>query len=155
MVLLQLGKVGKYYADAGPDAEYDSQSYYFDSGFNELANRKLPTTREEYEEEMDVYADSYAEDLNSAIGRILETDTTIVIPSTSYMYPEFRLDRENLRIYETKYNEFAGKLLTLPNYQCKKTNRKQLRDELESMRVKYEAYKMRMQAANPGDTRKI
>ena len=84
---------------------------------------------------MDVYADSYAEDLNSAIGRILETDTTIVIPSTSYMYPEFRLDRENLRIY----NEFAGKLLTLPNYQCKKTNRKQLRDELESMRVKYEA----------------
>ena len=67
------------------------------------------------------------------------------------MYPEFRLDRENLRIYETKYNEFAGKLLTLPNYQCKKTNRKQLRDEP----FKYEAYKMRMQAANPGDTRKI
>ena len=105
MVLLQLGKVGKYYADAGPDAEYDSQSYYFDSGFNELANRKLPTTREEYEEEMDVYADSYAEDLNSAIGRILETDTTIVIPSTSYMYPEFR-DRK-IRIQKL-HNEFAG-----------------------------------------------
>ena len=145
VILLQLGKVGENYVSTGPDVEYDSQSYYFDSGFSELANRKLPTTKKEYDSEMS-RLDRYAEDMNGAIGRIRVTDTSLYFPSSGGY--EIRLDREDLRIY-------SGISYNGPTFQCKKTNRNKLRGELQSMRVKYSVYKRRMEAANPGDTRKI
>ena len=139
---------------AGPDAEYDSQSYYFKDGFDDLAGRELPTTKKEYDSEMSS-VDYFAKHLKGAIGNIRETETSIYIPSTNGVFPELRLDRESLRIFDEEYNKYLESYITVPDFECKNINRKQLRDELESMRVKHEMYKMRMQAANPGDTRKI
>ena len=82
-------------------------------------------------------------------------ETSIDIPTTARKFDTFRLDRETLSFSAKQYNPYLRRYTIEADYKCEKINRKQLRDELESMRVKLETYKMRMQAVNPVDTRKI
>ncbi len=162
LLLIQLAKKSDdTYWCLGTDSDYDSQLYYllgpgsYDHSLK-ILDARPPMTKSHYDEKI-WWLEERKNEFNSASGcpsNWSENSLQVPISQAGESYESVRINRETLEINELQEDILYGGYEE-GTMQCRFVTKKQMREQLESIRAKYEEYRAALEAHNPGDTRKL
>lgn len=161
LLLIQLAKKSDdTYKCLGTDSDYDSQLYHLRElgsydRMLKILDARPPMTKSHYDEKIR-WVEKRKNEFNSASGCIDDWGNLLYVPisQAGESRESVRINRETLTISELEEDILYGGY-DEGTMQCRFVTKKQMREQLESIRAKYEEYRATVEAHNPGDTRKL